>query len=85
MTARIGRCCPILSYNSREYDELMGDLATLLWLVYAVGVVWGLIATDARPASRVGLALVWPIGPLAFVVTVVSLLAISPVALIGRR
>jgi len=36
--------------------------------------------TDARPAARVGLALVWPIGPLAFVVTVTLLLAALPVA-----
>jgi len=65
--------------------ETMSDPATLLWLVYGAGVVWGLLATDARPASRIGLALAWPIGPLAFIVTVVALLAISPVALIGRR
>jgi hypothetical protein len=35
---------------------------------------------DARPAARVGLALLWPLGPLAFVVTVTILLAASLIA-----
>jgi hypothetical protein len=54
-------------------------------LIYAAGVLWGLIATDARPWPRVALALCWPLGPLAFVLTVSLLLVVSPVALIGRR
>jgi len=36
--------------------------------------------TDARPVARVGLALLWPIGPLAFVVTVTMLVIALPVA-----
>ena len=48
--------------------------------MYVAGVVWGLVAIDARPAARVGLALVWPIGPLAFVVVVTILLAASLIA-----
>ena len=43
-------------------------------LIYAVGVIAGLIFTDARPLARTGLALAWPIGPLAFVVVVGGLL-----------
>lgn len=49
--------------------------------MYAAGVVWGLLMTDARPAARVGLALLWPLGPLAFVGTVALLLLASPVAM----
>ena len=49
-------------------------------VVYVAGVVWGLVAIDARPAARIGLALVWPLGPLAFVVTIAILLAASLVA-----
>ena len=45
-------------------------------LIYALGVAVGLIFTDARPLARAGLALAWPIAPLAFV-TVVSLLLIA--------
>ena len=52
----------------------------LCLVVYVAGVVWGLVAIDARPAARVGLALVWPIGPLAFVVVVTILLAASLIA-----
>ena len=52
----------------------------LCLVVYVAGVVWGLVAIDARPAARVGLALVWPIGPLAFVVVVIILLAASLIA-----
>ena len=48
--------------------------------VYAAGVVWALLVTDARPLDRIALALLWPIGPIAFVVTVTLLLAALPVA-----
>jgi hypothetical protein len=53
------------------------------WIVvvtYAVGVLVGLVATDAKPAARVGLALLWPIGPAAFVVTLAVLAAASLIA-----
>jgi hypothetical protein len=42
--------------------------------IYVLGVLAGLIFTDARPLARIGLALAWPIGPLAFVVVVAGLL-----------
>ena len=48
-------------------------------MIYAVGVVIGLIATDARPLARICLALLWPVGVLAFLVTVGGLLAVSVV------
>jgi hypothetical protein len=43
-------------------------------LIYAAGVAAGLIFTDARPLARVGLALAWPIGPLAFAAVIALLL-----------
>jgi hypothetical protein len=43
-------------------------------LIYTAGVVAALLFTDARPLARVGLALAWPVGPLAFVVVVSGLL-----------
>lgn len=42
--------------------------------VYTVGVLLGLAMTDARPLARVALAVLWPIGPLAFVAIVGTLL-----------
>ncbi len=48
--------------------------------VYVCGVLCGLLVTDARPAERLALALLWPIGPLAFMVTVTLLLAALPIA-----
>ena len=52
-----------------------------VWLwVYVVGVAWGLLRTDARPPARLALALLWPLGPLAFVVTLTILLAASLIA-----
>lgn len=54
-----------------------------LWLLpglYVAGVIWGLLVADARPADRVVLAILWPIGPIAFVVTVTVLLAASLIA-----
>ena len=52
----------------------------IVLLVYGVGVLVGLAATDARPAARVGLALLWPAGPVAFVVTLAVLAAASLIA-----
>lgn len=48
--------------------------------VYLAGVVAGLLLSDARPLARIGLALLWPLGPLAFVLTVGILLAASVIA-----
>ena len=46
----------------------------VVFLIYVLGVLAGLIFTDARPLARVGLALAWPVAPLAFVVVVSGLL-----------
>ncbi len=47
--------------------------------VYAGGVLLGLALTNARWPVRLGLALAWPLGPLAFVLTVALLLAVAAV------
>ena len=52
----------------------------IVLFVYGAGVVIGLAATDARPAARLGLALLWPVGPAAFVVTVAVLAAAALIA-----
>jgi hypothetical protein len=49
-------------------------------VVYVVGVVWGLLRIDAGPLARVVLALLWPLGPVAFVVTLTILFAASLIA-----
>jgi hypothetical protein len=49
-------------------------------LVYGVGVAIGLVATDGGPASRIGLALAWPLGPLAFLITVAGLIVVAAIA-----
>ena len=46
----------------------------VVFLIYVLGVLAGLILTDARPLARLGLALAWPVAPLAFVVVVTGLL-----------
>jgi hypothetical protein len=53
---------------------------TIAAALYGVGVLVGLVRTEARPAARVGLALLWPLGPVAFVVTVGGLLLVAAVA-----
>jgi hypothetical protein len=50
------------------------------YATYVAGIVWGLLMIDARPAARLGLAVLWPLGPLAFLGTVALLLAASLVA-----
>jgi hypothetical protein len=49
-------------------------------LAYVVGVMIGLVAIDGGPGARLGLALAWPLGPLAFIVTVAGLLVVAAVA-----
>ena len=51
------------------------------WLaIYLAGFAWGLLRTDAKPLTRLTMALLWPVGPLAFVVVLAILLAVSPIA-----
>jgi hypothetical protein len=49
----------------------------LVLLIYVLGVAVGLLFTDARVPTRILLALLWPLGPLAFVVVVGGLLVAS--------
>ena len=48
--------------------------------IYVVGVVWGLMVIDARPAQKIAVAILWPLGPIAFAVTITILLAASLIA-----
>jgi hypothetical protein len=57
------------------------DGSTLVVAIYLAGVVIGLALVDGRPAVRLGLALLWPLGPLAFVVTLAVLVGASLVPL----
>ena len=52
----------------------------ILWAVYAAGALVALWRTDAAWPTRIALALLWPLGPLAFLVTVAILLAASLIA-----
>jgi hypothetical protein len=48
--------------------------------IYVVGVLVGLVVTQGGVATRLGLALLWPLGPLAFIITVAGLLVVAAVA-----
>jgi hypothetical protein len=48
--------------------------------VYVAGVAWGLIVIDAKPLPKVALAIVWPLGLIAFAVTITLLLGASLIA-----
>jgi hypothetical protein len=63
--------------------QLMPELSTILLVIYGVGALIALIRTDAGPATRLGLAALWPLGPLAFVVTLGVLLLAALVPLSG--
>ena len=52
----------------------------ILWVTYIAGALIALWRTDASWPTRIGLAVVWPLGPIAFVVTVAILLAASLIA-----
>ena len=49
-------------------------------IVYVVGVVVGLMCGDAHPAHRVTLAVLWPLGLIAFLVTLGVLLIAAAIA-----
>ncbi len=53
-----------------------------MWMatVYLVGVAIGVLAADGGPAARIGLALLWPLGPLALIVTVAGLILVAAIA-----
>jgi hypothetical protein len=55
-----------------------------LFFGYLAGAVVGLVRTDGTALDRLTLAVLWPLGPLAFVVTVTILLLASPFAFIKR-
>ena len=48
--------------------------------IYVAGVAWGLLLIDARPAQKIALAILWPLGPIAFAVTITLLLGASLIA-----
>ena len=52
----------------------------VVWVVYGVGALIALWRTDAHWPTRIALAVLWPLGPLAFVITVGILLAASLIA-----
>jgi hypothetical protein len=53
--------------------------------IYLAGVAIGLWRTDAPLVTRLLLAVLWPIGPLAFVMVVAILVAASPLAFVGPK
>ena len=58
----------------------MSEPWTYIAVVYVAGVLWGLFVIDAHAGVRIGLAVLWPLGPLAFLLTVTLLLAASLIA-----
>jgi hypothetical protein len=49
-------------------------------ILYLIGVVLGLVYGDAHPAQRLMLAALWPLGLLAFVVTLGVLCVAAAIA-----
>jgi hypothetical protein len=58
----------------------MSDVWAYLASLYVAGVVWGLFVIDAAPAARAALALLWPIGPAALIVTLAILVVAAAIA-----
>ena len=52
----------------------------VLWTIYAAGALVAIWRTDAAWPTRLAVAVLWPLGPLAFLVTVSILLAASLIA-----
>jgi hypothetical protein len=52
----------------------------VLWTLYAAGAIVAIWRTDAAWPTRLAVAVLWPVGPVAFLVTVGILLAASLIA-----
>jgi hypothetical protein len=53
---------------------------TLLATVYITGLIIGLVCGDAQPGVRIAHAILWPLGILAFIVTLGVLAVASLIA-----
>ena len=53
-----------------------------MWLaeIYLLGVIVGLVATQGGVVTRLVMALLWPLGPLAFIITATGLLVVAGIA-----
>ena len=49
-------------------------------VVYLIGLVIGLVVTDASLSTKVLVAATWPLGVVAFVVTIAGLLVVAMIA-----
>jgi hypothetical protein len=58
---------------------------TPLLTVYVIGALIGLWRTDGPAGTRLGVALLWPLGPVAFLVTISGLLVVACVALMSPK
>jgi hypothetical protein len=61
-------------------DPELQPLTAGVALIYLICVSTAMLQTDAAWPTRLTLALLWPIGPLAFALTVTLLLAASLIA-----
>jgi len=52
----------------------------VLLTLYLIGVVIGLVRLDGPIATKIGVALVWPLGLAAFVVTITMLVGVAAIA-----
>ena len=52
----------------------------VLWALYAAGAIVAIWRTDAAWPTRLAVAALWPVGPVAFLATVIILLAASLIA-----
>lgn len=64
--------------GARRARKIYG-VETLLLAVYGAGVVIGLVTIDGSIAARLGLSLVWPAGPVAFVLTIAMLVTVAAI------
>ena len=55
----------------------------MLLTIYVLGVLVGLFRTDGPPATKLTLDLLWPIGPIAFLITI-SGLAVAAIIVFAK-
>ena len=69
------RCAKSVALHVKVQREM-----NVIAIVYVVGVAVGLVCGDAHPAHRILLAVLWPLGIAAFVVTLAVLAGAAVIA-----
>jgi hypothetical protein len=74
-------------FKVRLHSEFCITVGAVRWLLaaYVLGALVGFWRTDGPPATKLTFGMLWPIGPLAFLITISGLIVAAAIAFSGPR